>query len=229
MAFNFSPKIVTDGLVFHLDSSNYRSYVGSGTNLYDLSKNDYNGTLINSPTFTNNYYGGISLNGINQYISFNNSNPILGSSAFSLCAFLDVKTHSNYGIAIYIGTAATSQAAYIGYVQTAQSGTSNTIGGGFYGVNYGSGILQNTGPHYITLTFQGGTNGIASLYVDGILKVSTNYTPNLSSASISIGRANIGVAYYYNGVLHNCSLYNKSLSQAEITQNYNTTKSRFGL
>jgi hypothetical protein len=31
MAFNYSPKIVTDGLVLYLDAANRYSYPGSGT------------------------------------------------------------------------------------------------------------------------------------------------------------------------------------------------------
>jgi hypothetical protein len=45
MAFNYSPKIVTDGLVLYLDAANPRSYPGTGTTWYDLSRiyeNDQN-------------------------------------------------------------------------------------------------------------------------------------------------------------------------------------------
>ena len=36
MSFNYSPKIITDGLVAHYDVMNTRSYPGSGDVLYDL-------------------------------------------------------------------------------------------------------------------------------------------------------------------------------------------------
>jgi hypothetical protein len=51
MAYNFSPKIITDGLVLYLDAANTRSYPGSGTVWTDLSRVGNNGTLTNGPTF----------------------------------------------------------------------------------------------------------------------------------------------------------------------------------
>ena len=50
MAFNYSPKIVTDGLVFAVDAANKKSYPGSGTTWTDLAGSN-NGTLTNGPTF----------------------------------------------------------------------------------------------------------------------------------------------------------------------------------
>lgn len=36
MGLDHSPIIVTDGLVFNIDSANLRSYSGSGNTIYDL-------------------------------------------------------------------------------------------------------------------------------------------------------------------------------------------------
>jgi hypothetical protein len=46
MAFNYSPKIVTNGLVFYVDAANTRSYPGSGTVWTDLSRGGNNGEKI---------------------------------------------------------------------------------------------------------------------------------------------------------------------------------------
>ena len=43
--------IVREGLVFWTDSGQYKSYIGSGTSIYDLSGNGNNGTLTNTPRF----------------------------------------------------------------------------------------------------------------------------------------------------------------------------------
>jgi hypothetical protein len=37
MAFNYSPKIVTDGLVLYLDAANPKSYVSGSTTWVDMS------------------------------------------------------------------------------------------------------------------------------------------------------------------------------------------------
>lgn len=43
--------IVTDGLILHLDAQNPSSYPGSGTDWYDLTNNNNDATLYNTPTF----------------------------------------------------------------------------------------------------------------------------------------------------------------------------------
>jgi hypothetical protein len=166
--------------------------------------------------------------GIDDFISFTSLNPITSNSPFTLSAWLNVKTHTDYGISLYIGDAATNQSAFLGYVTTAQTGIGNSIGGGFYGVNLGTGVLSNTGWHSVTLTYNGST---AIIYVDGISRVTRSaYTAALSNTSIRIGRANTGSPFYpFNGDVAQTQLYNRALSPAEVAQNYNATKTRFGL
>jgi hypothetical protein len=61
-------RIITDGLKIYLDAANPLSYSGSGTLWEDLSGNKNNGSLTNGPTFTNDYKGGIILDGTNDLI-----------------------------------------------------------------------------------------------------------------------------------------------------------------
>ena len=57
---------VTSGLVLNLDAGNVSSYPGTGATWYDLSGYSNNGTLSNSPTYSD---GSLVLNGVNQYAS----------------------------------------------------------------------------------------------------------------------------------------------------------------
>ena len=68
MAFNYSPNIITDGLVLYLDAANTKSYPGSGTTWRDLSKSQLNGTLTNGPTFNSANGGSIVFDGTNDYV-----------------------------------------------------------------------------------------------------------------------------------------------------------------
>ena len=72
MAFSFSSKVVTDGLVLYLDAANTKSYPGSGTAWSDLSRSGNNGTLTNGPTFNSARGGAIVLDGADDYIAINN-------------------------------------------------------------------------------------------------------------------------------------------------------------
>jgi hypothetical protein len=66
MSFNYSPKIVTDGLVLYLDAANTKSYVSGSTVWNDLSRSGYNGTLTNGPTFNISNGGSISFDGVDD-------------------------------------------------------------------------------------------------------------------------------------------------------------------
>ena len=52
MVFNYSPKVVTDGLVLYLDAANPNSYVSGSTTWGDLSRGGNNSTLTNGPTYS---------------------------------------------------------------------------------------------------------------------------------------------------------------------------------
>ena len=69
MAFNYSPKIVTDGLVFAVDAANKKSYPGSGTTWTDLAGSN-DGTLTNGPTFDSGDGGSIVFDGTDDYVEF---------------------------------------------------------------------------------------------------------------------------------------------------------------
>ena len=67
------PKIITDGLVLHLDAATTRSYPGSGTTWTDLSPSNNNGELIGGPTYNS---GKIVFDGIDDYININNNSSL---------------------------------------------------------------------------------------------------------------------------------------------------------
>lgn len=158
------------------------------------------------------------LNGQSSYISFG-SNPITGTSAFTMTGWLKAGKMSTYGFAFAAGNALASQSAFIGYVASAQAGTSNSVGGGIYGANYGSGVAD-TSWHFVVLTFSGGSSGTATLYVDSVPKVTNTITPSLQSAAMSVGKANAGTSYWYNGSVANLQFYNTSFSQNDVTTLY---------
>ena len=59
---------VLSGLTVYVDAGKTDSYGGSGTTWTDLSGNGNNCTLVNSPTFTSGTSGYFSLNGSNQLV-----------------------------------------------------------------------------------------------------------------------------------------------------------------
>ena len=61
--------IVTNGLVLNMDAGWWSSYPTSATTWTDLSGNENNGSLINSPTYNSSNNGSIVFDGVDDYIS----------------------------------------------------------------------------------------------------------------------------------------------------------------
>ena len=73
------------------------------------------------------------------------------------------------------------------------------------------------------------TSGDRRLYINGNLVNSDTQTGVISTSSgMYIGAYGPPYGYYYNGYISVVKVYNRALSAAEIKQNYNTTKTRFG-
>jgi hypothetical protein len=81
-----------------------------------------------------------------------------------------------------------------------------------------------------------GTTHTLRLYINGVLDRQATSTNSLypinfqNTATLSIGNQVIGGNIVYtNTQISNTQIYNRALTAAEILQNYNATKSRFGL
>ena len=122
MAFYYSPRIVTDGLVMCLDPNNPKSYSGSGTNFIDISYSSHNHSINNSPTFNSTIPCSFTLNGSNQ--GFTITDPISNISLTSTVT-LYVKTSDT----MYLWVMGNSNGNYY---------LSADYGAGYYSGNCGS-------------------------------------------------------------------------------------------
>jgi hypothetical protein len=224
-------QIVTNGLVLYLDSANKDSYPGTGTTWTDLSGNGNNGTLVNGPSFLPNVNSGIfDFDGVDDYTS-------LGSSAASL---VQGKTAVTIGIFFKLDVLASLR----GLIGTLNYGCGENLGlvaSGNYltfyndtGTCYDVGISSfvETGKWiYAVGTYDGTTTRMYGIK-DGSLSQSsgtgkTGATNTFTSDFRIIG--NQYPDYFTNGQCGTAFVYNRVLSQAEVLQNYNATKTRFGL
>jgi len=230
MAFSYSPRIITNGLVLYLDAANTRSYPGSGTTWSDLSRSGNNGTLINGPTFNSANGGSIVFDGTNDYVQVNNTT----AASFTLNCW--VRSTAN-------GSSSPGQPAYFGsgIMWSDVSGAGNdfvlamtgNVAAWFTGnpdVSINDTTPINTGAWFYLSATKDGPSGIKSIYINGQLRVSGSCNANVLNANskINIG-GNTLDGRYYNGRIAQVAIYNKTLSSTEILQNYNATKTRFGL
>ena len=221
--------IVTDGLVLCLDAANKDSYPGSGTTWSDLSGNSNNATLVNA-TFSNN---AIQFDGTNDYLSFdsNSTRTNLGiSSYFTFDVWINAESHGDqFGWPGY--------APYWGYtVRTALTDSDTKLiahlryqdNAGVWQDSYNSSSLNkgDIGQWVnFVITFD---NGLVTHYVNSNKGTSTTLALTGQNPTQNLSYGIVGW-FYYNGKFSNGKMYNRALTATEIQQNYNATKSRFGL
>lgn len=209
----FGPNIVKDGLVLYLDAANTKSYSGSGTTWYDLSGNNVNGTL-NGPTFNNKTF---EFNGIDNTISI--SNPI---NQNNLEQEWTVSSYINISDKVSQCLLSINNGLYVCYVQGNNSLLYLNGGANDY-YTYG-GDLGNIGWVMATFRFRN-SDGYRKIYKNDI-DISTS-GPNKTSTPSGNGAKSLIIGSGLEGFMSNFLIYNRLLTDKEITQNYNAIKKRF--
>jgi len=217
-----APSLVTANLILNLDPDNSSSYSGSGATWTDLAGTAQNLTLYGSPTYTSGTPSYFTFNGTTQY-ALSASTGIVNTTAYTksawfyLNAYQDNNIFSGDGHFIYMGpSASVDRKIYSGH----SDWPSFTA--------YASSATINLNTWYnVTLTFS--TASGMSLYINGALD--STYTvrktahPGTGSASV----ASYVAGNFLNGRVGKVLCYNVELSAAQVLQNYNSTKSTYGL
>jgi hypothetical protein len=221
MAFNYSPKVITDGLVLYLDAANQYSYVSGSTSWNDISRGGNNGTLINGPTFNSANGGSIVFDGTNDYVNLSNTTSFNSTQPHTYSAWI-----YQTGFALYnwiidnggsnTGTSLITNSAKVGFF----------FNGGNSFVTSTSSISSNTWVNISTVY----SSLNVSFYINGVFNSNSSIGsfPS-SSTSTVIGRWNPASDFYFPGRIAQTQIYNRALSATEVRQNYNATKTRFGL
>lgn len=217
--------IITNGLVLNLDAGFTPSYPNTGTTFYDLIGSN-NGTLVNGPTFNNN---SLSFDGSNDYITFNTTTG-WGNNSLTLTAVVYPEFDSSqYGRPIITKW--------------------NDCNSGEFALDYGRisnkfGFLSQqpaifSADHpknnwYIVTVTYDATPGLVSMWVNGNLQTSViqQFTINgLFNGPFNIGRFNgcYPAVVPFHGKVSIVNVYNRALSSAEVLQNFNKQRARFGL
>jgi len=245
-----STKLVNQsGLMLNLDAGVSSSYPGSGTTWTDLSGNGNTGTLVNGVGYSGDNLGSLSFDGSNDYITtsftYQNNNDYtmscwIKTSVTQLCGLIGFRRE-------YRDTDWWQTQIYI--TGDNNAGTSgNFLKLDDFNRNAG-GSPEFPARRSIFLNTESITTGTwknivvssdsvgARLYINAELKAQENSTPSPTrsdAATFTIGAAGnyplgpIG-QYKYNGQMSGVSFYNRALTAAEITQNFNAIRARFGL
>jgi hypothetical protein len=216
--------VVTDGLVLALDAANTFSYPGSGTTWTDLSVNGNNGTLVNGVGYNGSNGGSLSFDGVDDYIS----TPVAGTFSqitFEFMGFFDDPT---------LNTLSREESAFGDWTNNrVHFGTRWT--GSSAGMHFNVNGTWNTTPttnliygwnHYLLIYDT--VNNLKRVYLNNILSSSVGTNGNMVIGNFRIGVAT-NLNKYYRGNIANFKIYNKALTAAEISQNFNALRGRFGI
>jgi hypothetical protein len=236
MAFNYSPKIVTDGLVMYLDAGNNRSYASGSTSWLDLSRGENNGTLTNGPTFSSANGGSIVFDGTNDYVDIATLANIHYTSSLTLESWvLLTGTGVGGGYRGIVGKGLTdTDEEYSLSVSTGANKIYMDVGGGsgpYIDATYVSSL--NTTYHIVGTHQRVVGTSTLTIYVNGnfISNTTAGSTQALNSNSYNtvIGSRFSTGSQSWPGYIYNVKMYNRALSAQEVLQNYNALKGRFNL
>ena len=226
MSTKYSPQIVTSGLIFCLDAANRNSYPRTGTTWYDQTNNANNATLNNGPTFSSSGGGSILLDGTDDYVSVEN-NVILNPSNVTVSIWVKRNAYQssvgsfirrNYNDSYAIFATFNADTSYFRIYDGTSYPQSPTIP-----------LPLNVWTN-ITGTYDGAN---IKIYKNGTFVGQTVNTTAISYSSsntqMTIGRDDPVSGRYMSANYGTVLIYNRALTATEISQNYNVSKTRFGL
>ena len=223
---NYNEKnIVRNGLVLYLDAGMSSSYPGSGTTWYDLSGNSGNATLVNGPTYSTTYGGGITTDGSNDYIELPTTG--LNSNAdFTLeIAFKKLTATGNRNIfgGLSIGHLTIRSYLASNYYTGLIRGDQAELG------NFGASSSTVDDTNYVlTLSLNKATTTF-SLYLNGVFINTLNPGNQTFTTTAPILGKHLCCYEFTSTTYYGLKWYNRQLTSSEVLQNYNANRRRFNI
>lgn len=225
--------VVTDGLQIYLDANDQNSYSGSGTTWFDLSGNGRNFSW-NTPSYTSGVPSYFSTSGRRCTGPASNSVGITNTSGYTIyLIMLQNSAASTAAFKFYKNNLSSSSGRGIfahctwsdGNVYFDQGGCCNSDTRTFTGAG--------TVTTWNIFTFRRLTNSSTrTIFKNGSSianNTATAATIDLDGRAIDVGSTDEygGNSSTWNARLAGFIVYNRGLSDAEITTNYNSLKSRY--
>jgi hypothetical protein len=249
------PTAVQNGIVLWLDAGRSQSFYdvnyydcGYGCQYYasnpgctncniqwnDISPSYCRGQFLNSPTFSFNNGGAVVFDGINDYVQINNFNN--KPSAQITCEAWIKPTRASVGTGtIRGGVISATSNMYFGIIDSIDGGSTmslhwaNNTNNGSQRPGSVAGSIPNNAWSYIAGTYDGSTS---RAYINGVEVWSAAQTGTVPDSTYVVGTYGAGLTdgvHNFNGHIAIARIYNRGLSGAEVLQNYNVDRGRFGL
>jgi len=233
MGVNNRNNIVTNGLILYLDAANQNSYITGSTTWKDMSGFSNNAGLINNPTFINSPLSYFFLNNSNQsnnqYFNANTTDNSYSALTFIALVYITNFSWGSTQAGVIFNNKSPNITGMI--LNDTDQSLGFTWNNDSVSYSYYTGLIlpnANTGWSFIAVSVS------PTLTTFCVNNKFNTFIYNASSTTIGAGLI-LGADDRYGGqrrLVGNVSIfqiYNRALSQVEITQNYNAYKSRFNL
>lgn len=229
--------IPTNGLVLSLDPQNTNLYAVSTTTSYDVSSNNNNGSLINGVQYVGDGDGSWKFDGTDDYMNVSHNTSLNLTSQGTISTWINpaVLTQGWYAniVAKNTGGSVNQQSYTLSWRQVSGVLFGQICNGsGTYNEVYGSFPTVVNVWYNIVFTWNGSQ---LVMYNNGVVVGTSTQTINnqVLVTDLTIGgytyKGAGGGDEYFNGKISQTYIYNRGLTQAEVTTMYNATKSRYGL
>lgn len=228
MATYYGSRLITDGLILALDAGNIKSYPGTGTTWFDLSGNERNLTVFGSPTFNSLGYFTFANNQTTQYMQrfpFETPTAAITYSCWFRSNFTSAAqapfTYSiggNNEMLFYINSSTELAPHPLGVSRPLTTSNMTNVWVNFTWTRLsstGENIFYRDGVQIGTYTASAGTN------------IGTGGYLIIGQESDSAG-GGFDANQNLDGDFSRLEVYNRVLSAAEVMNNFNAVKGRYG-
>ena len=228
--------VIEEGLVLNLDARNLNSWsrAPGETTWYDLTSNNNDATVYGGIAYGEALGGALAFDGSDAQYAQCVPGVYFTSAGYTIQSWVYIISIPNWNRIIDFGSSAGSDNVLL-------SATLGTTGnptlwvGPVPGETYVESTVQllaNTGWHHVCATWNP-TGTVGKVFIDGVMTGTGNMGAPVAGvrANCYIGKSNWGNPPdpNFNGGMGAIQIYSRTLSDAEILSNYNTTKSYYGL
>ena len=247
-------EIVRDGLVLWLDAGKQESFGSDGTVWRDLSGQDNNGTLTSGIGFTVEQGGSLIFDGVNDGAKVPRTHLYQTGDEISVEAWINADNINDQTYQAFFtigGVAGTDRdrsfqmrvanySSIPGYIDALYRNSANDA---WQIIRTSNPVIVNNTWYHVVSTYTYGTGSSWKIYINGVEQSVTFSSGNGNAdpiqpadPSIYIGLGedgrpafNTGSGEEWLGKIGKVGLYHKTLTAAEVKQNFNALRGRFGI
>lgn len=245
--YTYKEDIIRDNLILNIDPASALSYPGSGTVLADISGYNYHPTLINGPTLAGSgLTSSILLDGSNDYIQISSAYTHTFTAGTTVDVWVKFNSSNSWGRLLDTSDGAGTNTAYLtiarwgGNNEVVLESRSSTTQGTQNGVRTTTTAITNgTIQNFTFVIGPGSTDAVSPetprIYMNANLQATTlygtqnNFVPYVVNKYAWIGRSAFSADAYLGANIYAYKIYNRALSAAEVKQNFQSLRGRYGV